>query len=107
MGKASRLIKQKTLQNMMYNVWQHVLTEKNWYLLIDVYKSVLVVEHKKIGIKNNFWNFDRTHLNNVLHKKLQTQKIPNQLNKQTKQNKTPNKTNEQMRNKPHKKEKQK
>lgn len=46
-GKASRLIQQKTLQNMMYNVWQHALTEQNWYLLIDVYKSVLVVEHKK------------------------------------------------------------
>ena len=24
---------------------------KNWYLLIDVYKSVLVVEHKKSGSK--------------------------------------------------------
>lgn len=70
---------------------------KNCYLLIDVYKSVLVVEHKKIGIKNNFWNFDRTHLNNVLHKKLQTQK-------NIKKKKTPQKTNKQ--NKPPNKTKQ-
>ena len=114
MGKASRLIQQKTLQNMMYNVWQHALTEKNWYLLIDVYKSVLVVEHKISGSKTISETLIALTLimyytKNYKHTQKKHKKEEPSQNKQTKQtpkqNKTmnQNKTKEHIRNKPQKK----